>query len=236
MDLLIICITLALGVIGTLWETPSKFVKWAIIALLLASSSVSLLKSRADSQEKDFLRNLISAGLYLPDSAYDEIEAEIDKALRQKNYKQGANCYHSADGLICHIKTPPAAPKALLAFNRLEVARIFADKESGKETAPYIRQLIEKQYYPELMTHDFQEKVGLIGYLTFFSACGENPLDYTYNYTNGVTVRYKDGKLIFYAKDLAAVKADTAPLIFARISEVFQKQIADAGIKQCAAK
>jgi hypothetical protein len=163
MDFILIVLTLALGVVGTLWKGPPVPAKVILVVLLLASSVASAWKAVTDERDKELLETLAVAGLALPNGAYDKVYQRLDEVMGKGT--RGV-CHHTSQGMTCfggidkntfeiHSKSHYKYVKSLLyphdninqikdslskdtggvfVFNRYEVAKIYSDAVRGRDT------------------------------------------------------------------------------------------------------
>jgi len=171
-DSILIGIALVAGIIGTLWEHPPKLGKIALIVLLLASSVAAIVKAVSDDKDKELLQNLAIAGLALPNSAYDTVYNQMEKAYRND---ATVNCHHTNEGMTCPLQPTQSSPARTLVFNRYEVARVYADAVRGRDTEGFLKGSAEKRYDPKHLSDEYEDKLGILGYDTFYDMCRRFP-------------------------------------------------------------
>ena len=228
-EIILIGSTLAAAIIGTLWKDPPHHVKHLVIAFAVLTSVATLYKSYSDDKDKQLLQTLAIAGLALPNSAYEIIYDQLHRAYPDAPI---SNCRHSNEGMTCSVKAVQGKPPRAHVFNRYEVARVYADAIRGKDTESYLREIIRKQYNPKQPGDEFGDKLGILGFATFYDMCGSFPVDYNYHDDKGVSVNYLDGsrrkQITLTRKDLSNVEPDLGLLLFGRFEEKFREDIRNA--------
>jgi hypothetical protein len=227
--LILIGIALAAGIIGTLWEHPPKPAKIALIVLLLASSVAAMAKAYSDDKDKELLQNLAIAGLALPNSAYDTVYRQMEKA-----YSDAAtiNCHHTNDGMTCPLQPAQGKPERTLVFNRYEVARVYADVVRGRDTREYLKNIAEKRYAPKQLNDEYEDKLGTFGFDTFYDMCRRFPADYNYDDKFGIKILYDDGgvrkEISITPDEMTAPEPNFGPVLFGHFDKSFRMKIAQA--------
>jgi hypothetical protein len=225
-DLILIGIAFVVGVIGTLWKDPPKLAKFALIGLLILSSVAAIWKSYSDDKDKELLQNLAVAGLALPNSAYDVVYEQMGKA-----YSNSAtvNCHHTNDGMTCPLQpTAGQAPQALV-FNRYELARVYADAVRGRDTGAFLKEIATHRYDPEHLSDDYEDKLGILGFHTFYDMCQFFPRDYNYDDSFGIKVIYDDKgerrEISISSDEMKAPAANTGPVLFGQFDKLWREKI-----------
>jgi hypothetical protein len=84
-DVILILITLATAVIGTL-STPPRWVKGVIVSLAILTSGATIIKSYIDDEDKDFVKTALVNSLSLSDTqAFSLLSRIADNILLDDN-------------------------------------------------------------------------------------------------------------------------------------------------------
>jgi hypothetical protein len=236
MDFLLIGATLLLGLIGTIWKDPPYWAKIALIALLVMSSTTSVVKSIADDRDKELLQTLAVSGLTLPNAAYTDVFKPLKAWMSANGYNDGYNCHHTSDGMECSIDQTGTKPQLILVLSRLEVAKIYANVVRGRDNADLMEALAHREYDPSALSEDFKVKVGILGVGLFYDMCSRFPYGYDFDNSFGVTITFEDDgtqkTINLSPKEIIAVKAPRNVELFPEFVKLWNPKI-KAEVHQC---
>jgi hypothetical protein len=221
-------ITLVSGIIGTYWDHPPHRAT-ILVVFLVGSSVVTFVQGVSSDKDKELVQNLAIASLALPNSAYDTVYRQMDEA-----YFDGSSvgCRHTKEGMTCPLPSAGGQPARTLVFNSYEVAQVYADAIRGRDTKGFLKEIAQKRYDPKQLSDEYEDKLGILGSLTFFEVCGRFPEGYDYDDGRGVKVYYKDGgarKVIALTSDeMTDQVANPAPVLFGFFNNLFRNKIYQA--------
>jgi hypothetical protein len=228
-DSILIVIAFVSGTIGTLWKDPPKIAKVALIFLLVASSFAAIAKAYYDDKDKEFLQQLAVSNLVLPNSVYDKIYSQIANTYSDSEIDA---CHHTENGMTCLLKPTEGQPPIALVFSRYEIAQVYANILRGRDPTSDLRGSAEKIYDPNQPNDEYEDKLGILGFHTFFRLCGKFPQDYTYDDTSGIKLIYDNGgeqkTIVLTPEEMKTPKEDHATILFGKFSQIFITKIHEA--------
>jgi hypothetical protein len=192
-DYLLIGLTFAVAVVGILWRDPPKRAKFMLILFAFATSGASIYKSREDNQDKTFLQLALTSTLVPSNSDYIRFYSDIGTVgvafgYNGKNYA----CHHTEQGLTCFLASSDGTKHGNLVLNKAEVAAMYANQIRGVSNNSKSVALFKKQYTPSVNDEEFLDKVGVLGFHTFYNMYTVFPKDYNYDPSFGVKVIFEN--------------------------------------------
>jgi len=233
-ELLLTTITLIVAIIGTLLRDPSRRVKAFLICLAAAASAGSAVKAVETERDKRFIQTALVSSLNPSNSAYEKLCEDIGEFAKAKGYDEEVDCPHMSDGMVALLSTSTARTGTVV-FNRSEIAEMYANKIRHAGNKQTVQGIVDKSYAPSDLREEFLDKVGILGFLSFFSVAGNFPLTYHYDARFGVRLDFTNDKgqkqsILFSTAELVSFKEDKAPKLFHLLEQEFRRKFAEVKI------
>lgn len=230
-DVVLILITLAVAVVGTLLKDPPTYVKTALIFLAVLASVASVIKAREDSNDKNFLKTAIMSNLTPSSAVYGRLVDAVSTVGKRLGYADGS-CFHNEAGLACFLSSKGQNSKhGTLVLNRLEIAQLYANDIQRTSNDSVINTFYSRVYEPSRLEEEFEDKVAVLGAAVFFNVYGRWP-QYSYDDHNGrdLTLGYEqNGKawqVQFSGEEIKAMAAAKTPDVFYSFEQRFRQEYA----------
>jgi hypothetical protein len=234
-EYLLIGLTLAVAIIGILWDRPGRYAQIILIILVVAASAASIFKLREDNDDKKFLQLALTSTLVPTHSGYDHFYRDFDTPAKAQGFDvKNFTCHHSEDGLMCFFASPDKSKHGTLVLNKAEVAEMYANQIRGKSNSSFSEALFKKQFTPSVGNEEFLDKAGIVGFLTFYNVSGRFPANYYYDDSFGVKVIWDDAgskkEVVISPADVSGMPAGSGLDVFRKIQELYRERFKAAGV------
>jgi hypothetical protein len=228
-DALLTAITLLVAIIGTLLKDPPKLVKAVLILLACLASAGSIVKASKDESDKQFMKTALTATLIPSNSSYAKLWDDVDRRAREHGF-DNVTCHHNPDGMTCFLSSKSGDKHATLVFNKSDIAEMYANQIGQKSNMSVIDKVFKQRYTPVNLDEEFLDKIGVLGFGTFFNMYYHFPSDYNYDERFGVIITVdSSGKSIGLTQsDISAIKEDIAPNLFYELEQKSRVKYSDA--------
>jgi hypothetical protein len=225
----LIGLTLAVAMVGILWKDPPTPAKVFLILLVLASSAASIYKSREDDQDKKFLQLALTSTLVPSNSDYTRFYKDFDATAAIRGYDvNDYPCHHSSDGLACFFANSDGSKHGTLVLNKADVATLYANQIRGMSNRQTVEALFKKQYTPSINDEEFLDKVGIVGFMTFYNTYHTFPRTYDYDPSFGVHVIWniegKERVVQISPDDISRIPPGDGLGVFRKIEELYRQR------------
>ena len=159
----------------------------------LAASVASIYKSMEENQDKKFLQLALTSTLVPSNSEYTRFFRDFDTQAAAQGYKaDDYPCDHTPQGLTCFFVNSDGSKRGTLVLNKADVATLYANLIHGASNGPTSEVLFKKQYTPSINNEEFLDKVGILGFDTFYNMYYNYPGNYDYDPSFGVHVMWEE--------------------------------------------
>jgi len=229
-EYVLIGLTLAVAIVGTLWKDPPKPAKAILIFFALAASAASIYKSREDDQDKKFLQLALTSTLVPSNSDYTRFYNDFNPPAAARGYDVDVDypCHHTPEGLTCFFASSDGSQHGTLVLNKADVATLYANLIRGVSNGPTSEALFKKQYTPSIHDEEFLDKVGIVGFDTFYNMYHSFPRNYDYDPSFGVHVIWdnagKEQVVRISPDDISRIAPGNGLEIFRKIEELYRER------------
>jgi hypothetical protein len=228
-EYLLIAITLAVAVVGTIWEKPPTPAKVILILFALGASAASIAKSIEDDQDKKFLQLALTSTLRPSNSEYTRFYDDFDASVAARGYKRDDYpCHHTPEGLTCFLVSPDSTKHGTLVLNKSDVATLYSNLIRNVSNGPASESLFSKQYNPPTLNEEFLDKIGVLGFDTFYNMYNDFPSTYNYDPSFGIRIIWQvagQQKMVqITPEDIKCIPAGNGLEIFYKIERLYRER------------
>jgi hypothetical protein len=225
-DILLIVITLAVAVIGTLWRDPPRSMKISLIVLAMVASGASVFKAISDAGDKNFIKFALTSTLKPSNAQFHQLIVDVDKAMKDSHRKQG-ECNHGDDGMVCFlVSTESDTRRGTLVLERGDLGTLYATELDHGDTGKVINDVCARQYNPDDLGEDFKARVALLGTAVYFDVFKKEGSESSYDDSFGVRITFegrgKRDEVVLAPDELRAFKPDNACGLFYNVEQSFR--------------
>lgn len=198
-DVILILITLAVAVIGTLTDLKSN--GRAILILLAVGASVfSIYKSYKKNKENNFLQWALTVSLAPSPKEYDHLKDDVLKAAPGYTID---DYHHFNAGVVFFLDKTADHSKSILIFDREEIAQIYANLANREDNKSLIQSRLNYVYKSDdKEREDILNRICILGSVMFRKVVDRFPNDCTYG---------NEGVNYFIAAEGRELKLNLAP-------------------------
>lgn len=240
-EYLLIAVTFVVAVIGIYWKEPKRieaatsdpkgrdlyrYVPHFLFVLALGTSIASILKAREDGRDKEFLQLALTSSLVPSHSGYNRFYADFGAAAKTLGYDDANfTCHHNEEGLACFFASRDGSKHGTLVLDKAEVAQMYATQLQRKDNQVFCKALFDKRFAPSVFDEEFLDKVGILGFMTYYNIYGTFPANYFYDASFGVKVVGEGEKpVIISPADLVGIPADSGLRVFRKIEDLYRER------------
>jgi hypothetical protein len=229
-EYLLIGLTLAAGIVGTVGDHFSLRIKLALIAFVVVTSLASWWKLREDNVDKQFLKLALTSTLVPANSDYNGFYKDFDAAAAARGFEvREYPCHHNLDGLTCFFASPDASKHGTLVLNKAEVSSLYASQFRGESNRSKSEALFNKRFEPSISNEEFLDKAGIVGFHTFYNMYHSFPESYMYDDSIGIKVSWESAEktkqvVQITPGDISRIPSGSGLDVFRKIEELYRER------------